>query len=815
MSVLFVMYKDFIYTFLDKILKSLPLYGIVNYMGIERYKRLYLSAVVFAAVIFISILFFNMGEVAFSDGLITVDGTLMYGETITLTVDDSIVADSYYWDYTDNDVNYFVYPNNTGRVHSFVADFVGKRTFRCVYEQGGDTFYESITVDVTKRPIRLKLNRADTYYGEEGELALVVDNTLDETNLGLATGDSINLFQYELDLTICGIKAVEVYTTSQYYSVTCTDNTFNYKRRPIVLCIDYAEYEYGDEIVPVLSVSDSAQSMGLVGTDDLTIFDGSISCEIEGGEPLGLKTVTGACVDGNTGKYEVVSIESGQVLIVPKLVDVYLIDTTIQYGDEVKANYSVDGLLLSDGIDSFELEFDSNVTGFGTFPITAQVLSHPAYYNIDEVYGANVTVVKREVVFDVTSTKVYGEDYDFEYSYATGSRKILNIDQNYIDISITYNNGIVCTATGLEDRYEISFNVLDTVFLPRALNIVLDDNSVTYGSELTDVLIKDYSGLVEGDTLPILFYTTEYKDCGEYALTADYTLNDNYSITLTSATLTVIPRPLTVTIDDKNILYGQAERTLTYTIKYGSIVYGDQLDITLERDEGIDVGEYEIRGQCANANYAVEFINGSYVIEKNLLNINFDKILQNEMFLSGYVYGTSAGTYHVSGYEVKYVFVQDGEETERPIVGECELYGKFEETDNFEESFTYLATCSITPAPITIRALDASKKEKELDPEAFEYEIVSGQLFDGDTLSGALERESGESVGMYSITIGTLENANYLITFEDGTFSIERNVGLRVKTTLIVSACLIVGTVITAFAVIKNRSAKKRESVDK
>lgn len=782
-------------------------------MGLKGIK-LQMSILVVFACILISAFILN-NDIYYADDAISVVGDLIYGEEFSLTLDESVVAESFYWDYFLNGNYYACAGDNESRTYSMIADFVGQREYRCVYEQGGDTFYESVTVDVTKRPIRLKLNRADTYYGEEDELALVVDNMFDETNLGLATGDSINLFQYELDLTTCGIKAVEVYTTSLYYSVTCADNTFNYKRRPIVLCIDYAEYEYGDEIVPVLSVSDSAQSMGLVCTDDLTIFDGSISCEIEGGEPLGLKTATGACVDGNTGKYEVVSIESGQVLIVPKLVDVCLIDTTIQYGDEVKANYSVDGLLLSDGIDSFELEFDSNVTGFGTFPITAQVLSHPAYYNINEVYGANVTVVKREVVFDVTSTKVYGEDYDFEYSYATGSRKILNIDQNYIDISITYNNGIVCTATGLEDRYEISFNVSDTVFLPRALDMVLDNVCITYGNELTDVLIKSYSGLIDGDSLPALIYTTEYKDCGEYVLTADYTLNDNYSITLTPATLTVIPRPLTVTIDDKNILYGQAERTLTYTIKYGSIVYGDQLDIVLERDEGIDVGEYEIRGICLNQNYSVEFINGTYLIEKNLFNINIDDISQNEIFSNEYVYGTDSGVYHVSGYTLNYVFVQGGSETERPNVGECDLYARFKENKNYEENFVYLASVVITPATITVRAIDASKKEKEMDPEMFNYEIISGQLLEGDTLSGTLERESGERVGQYAITIGTLENANYLITFENGTFSIERNVGLRVKTTLIVSACLIVGTVITAFAIIKNRSAKKRESVDK
>lgn len=780
-------------------------------MGYNGLKRTVLFTFAVICVLIVSVAVVNYIEASFADDAISVVGNLIYGENVTLTLDAASDADSYYWDYLSNGHYYACVGDNESATYLFTADFTGERTFRCVYEKNGETYFESVTINVTRRPVRLKLNKTEAFYGEESELALVADEVLDETNFGLAVGDTINLFDYELDLTTCGIKYVEAYTMSPYYTVNCDVNTFNYKRRPIVLSVAYSECEYGDEIVPALSVSDSELSMGLVDGDSVNAFLGNVTFNVEyADDPLGLKTVTGTCADCNIGKYTIVGIESGQVLINPKRVSINLIDTTVQYGDEIYADFIVDGLVADVDVNLFEFEFESSVTGIGTFPITAQVLSCPTYYAVDNVYGANVIIAKREIVFAVTSTKVYGEDYEFSYAYATSSRQILNIDQNYIEISITYNNGVVCTATGCEDFYDISFDVAETVYLPRPLEIVLGDATVEYGTATLDLPIDSYSGLVNGDSLPVLFCTTEYGDCGEYVLTAGFTLSDNYIITVTPATLTVTPRPLTVTINDVNVLYGQAEATLTYTIKSGAVVYGDDINIVLERASGNDVGEYEIRGRSANPNYAVEFVNGRYIVEKGVLNINFVEISENEMYSCEYVYGVTPGIYHVSGFAVKYVFVQDGKEVERANVGECDIYGKFEETENYCASMVYLDTITIKPLPITVRALDASKKEKESDPKTFDYEIADGKLLEGDALSGKLSRDVGESVGAYAITRGTLDNSNYTITFNEGTFTIERITALRVKTALIISACLIVGTFITAFATIKFKNGKKR-----
>jgi len=80
---------------------------------------------------------------------------------------------------------------------------------------------------------------------------------------------------------------------------------------------------------------------------------------------------------------------------------------------------------------------------------------------------------------------------------------------------------------------------------------------------------------------------------------------------------------------------------------------------------------------------------------------------------------------------------------------------------------------TIAPKSITVTADNTSKTYGENDT-ALTYNVQSG-LVQGETLTGALTRESGENAGTYAIIQGTLtneNNPNYDITFVEGTFTI-------------------------------------------
>jgi hypothetical protein len=85
--------------------------------------------------------------------------------------------------------------------------------------------------------------------------------------------------------------------------------------------------------------------------------------------------------------------------------------------------------------------------------------------------------------------------------------------------------------------------------------------------------------------------------------------------------------------------------------------------------------------------------------------------------------------------------------------------------NNYTYTFITNATGAITARAVTVTADAKSKVYGSLDP-AFTYNITSGSLVAGDSLSGNLTRASGESVGSYAIQQGTLTaGSNYALTY--------------------------------------------------
>lgn len=68
--------------------------------------------------------------------------------------------------------------------------------------------------------------------------------------------------------------------------------------------------------------------------------------------------------------------------------------------------------------------------------------------------------------------------------------------------------------------------------------------------------------------------------------------------------------------EDKTSYFGHPLAALTWRLAEDSnpVVEGDDLQITLYREEGLDPGRYHITGVAANANYEAVFTEGIYTI---------------------------------------------------------------------------------------------------------------------------------------------------------------------------------------------------------
>jgi hypothetical protein len=87
-------------------------------------------------------------------------------------------------------------------------------------------------------------------------------------------------------------------------------------------------------------------------------------------------------------------------------------------------------------------------------------------------------------------------------------------------------------------------------------------------------------------------------------------------------------------------------------------------------------------------------------------------------------------------------------------------------------AITYLpGQLTLTPRPITVAADDLSRLFGQPNPP-LTFAVTSGNLVNGDSLSGALATtaNTGTGAGAYPITQGTLSGVpNYTLTFVDGT----------------------------------------------
>jgi hypothetical protein len=87
-------------------------------------------------------------------------------------------------------------------------------------------------------------------------------------------------------------------------------------------------------------------------------------------------------------------------------------------------------------------------------------------------------------------------------------------------------------------------------------------------------------------------------------------------------------------------------------------------------------------------------------------------------------------------------------------------------------SSTTTATATIQPRPLFVTADDATKYRYATDPLLSYHFTNDTNLIQGDSLSGALQREEGEMFGAYAIVQGSLANPDYALSFEEGLFTI-------------------------------------------
>jgi filamentous hemagglutinin family protein len=318
--------------------------------------------------------------------------------------------------------------------------------------------------------------------------------------------------------------------------------------------------------------------------------------------------------------------------------------------------------------------------------------------------------------------------------------------------------------------------------LPTSIQITItaDAKTRTYGEANPALTWQITDGaLLDGDSVTGALATsaTITSGVGTYAITqGTLAIEGDYAIDFVGATLTIQARAITITADDLSRTYGDANPDLTWEVTDGSLVNGDTLSgaLSTTATTASGVGMYDVtQGTLTNANYAVTFEKGTLTVDKRAITVTADDKTRaygdaNPALTWTVTEGTLAKGDTLSGALSTDATVQSG------VDGYDIVQGTLAASSNYEMSFE-AGTLTVNQRAITITADDKSRTYGDANPE-LTWTVSEGDLVNGDTLSGTLSTEATalSGVGDYAIAQGTLDDANYAITFEEGTLTVNR-----------------------------------------
>ena len=433
---------------------------------------------------------------------------------------------------------------------------------------------------------------------------------------------------------------------------------------------------------------------------------------------------------------------------------------SVTYGEAAgELKYAVNGFIGELPADAVQISTDYAAgADVGSYDILVAV--DPGYTETNytvTLSSAVLTVEKRSISVKVAPVEVYyGERavYTVEVKGTLAPGDTLIAESEYMP---GYGIGKYPVGIRLNSNYEITIaeEAVVTV-LPRPLVISADDVSVEYSSSAPSYSVRyGGMGLYGSDTLNATA-TSDYNNSynvGSYTISVEYTLNDNYSITVNEGTLTVVPKQISV-IWSNSLSFAYSGEVLSGTFCSASVT-------------GVEP-EYAFYLNGAET----EFKNaGTYTVEvsygENYRVLNATRVYTIMRGEYDYEPLTLYGTYHHAVTLADYAdrIAEAGLSWLNP--GETPTGGL--------NSYTAVVTDPNYISQTVEVAIDISKAEIELDENAvtFTYDgkthaltLISAQYTGGGKVpSGAfaftLSESNFVSPGTYAVTVEVNNDPNY------------------------------------------------------
>ncbi len=575
---------------------------------------------------------------------------------------------------------------------------------------------------------------------------------------------------------------------SSNYSVTYVGANLSITQLAVSVLADAKVKIYGD-LDPDLTYSSEPSIGTQLANGEVIAFTGELSRDA--GENVGSYAIHQNTVDNSNYS---ISYVSSQLTIGKLSVALMAEATTKTYGDlDPVFTYISEpavGVVLANGeVIAFEGVLGREAgEDVGSYPINQNTVENSNY----EITFASADLTIEVLAVSVSAeeiSKTYG-DLDPAFTYVS-EPAVGTVLPNGEVIAF---NGVLIREVGEDvgayainqntlanSNYNIAFTSAEFSIVPLAVTIMADAKTKTYGDvDPTFTYVSEPAvGTVLANGEAVSFTGELNREAGEnvgtYVINQNDLANSNYTITYTSADLSIVELAVTLVADAQTKIYGDEDPDLTYSSQpaVGTVLANGEViafEGELAREAGENVGTYAIdQNTVSSSNYAISYVGDVLTITKKDLVISAVGLTK--------IYGEANPTltYTYEGFA--------GEETELvldniPIIStvadESSPVGTYAivlangSAQNYNVIFEN-ATLEILPRELMVTADDKTKIYGEANPElTFSYSgwVNNDAISDLDTLpviSTLADETSG--AGTYEIMLSGGSDNNYTYTF--------------------------------------------------
>ncbi|HDQ7069855.1 TPA: two-partner secretion system adhesin CdrA [Pseudomonas aeruginosa] len=659
-----------------------------------------------------------------------------------------------------------------------------------------DLSYQGNNLTITKALLNVIADAKTKVYGDaDPSLTYQVSGLKNGDTAGaVLNGGSLSRVAGE-NVGVYGINQGDLALNSGNYDLSYQGNNLTITKALLNVIADARTKVYGDAD-PALTYQVSGLKNG--DTAGAVLNGGSLSRVA--GENVGVYGINQGGLALNSGNYDL-SYQGNNLTITKALLNVIADGKTKVYGDaDPSLTYQVSGLkngdtagaVLNGGSLSRVAGENVGVYGINQGDLALNSGNYDLSYQ-----GNNLTITKAllNVIADA-KTKVYG-DADPSLTYQVSGLK------NGDTAGAVLNGGSLSRVAGenvgvyginqgglglVSANYDLSYQGNNLTITKALLNVIADAKTKVYG-DADPALTYQVSGLKNGDTAGAVLnggglVRVSGENVGNYAIQQGGLglVSGNYDLAYQGNNLTITKALLNVIADAKTKVYGDADPSLTYQVSglkngdtAGSILTGG-----LNRAAGENVGVYGInQGDLAlnSGNYDLSYQGNNLTITKALLNVIADGKTK--------VYGDAdpSLTYQVSGLKNGDTAgaVLNGGSLSRVAGENVGVYGINQgdlalNSGNYDLSYQG-NNLTITKALLNVIADGKTKVYGDADP-SLTYQVSGLKNGDsaGSILTGGLNRDAGENVGVYGINQGglVLTSGNYDLAYQGNDLTITK-----------------------------------------